>query len=128
MAEGINPVNWFEIPIANLERARKFYEAVFGINLSMNEMGPMKMAWFPMSQNSMGSTGSLVKSEGYVPSREGVLLYFSVPDIDATLKEVNANGGKTLMPKTSIGEYGIIGQFEDSEGNRIALHTIPGKS
>jgi uncharacterized protein len=128
MVEDMNPINWFEIPVINLERARQFYESVFGVNLSMNEMGPIKMAWFPMSQNSPGATGSLVKSEGYTPSNKGVLIYFSVPDIEATLKNINASGGKTLMPRTPIGEYGFIGRFEDTEGNLLALHTMPIKS
>ena len=52
MTDQTNPVNWFEIPVNDLERARQFYETVFGLQLSLNEMGPMKMAWFPMTQGS----------------------------------------------------------------------------
>ena len=45
-------------------------------------------------------------------------------DIEGTLAKVNANGGQTLMPKTSIGEYGYIAHFQDCEGNRVALHAM----
>jgi hypothetical protein len=52
------------------------------------------------------------------------VIYFSVKDIDGTLRRVRKSGGRTFMPKTRIGEYGSIAQFEDTEGNRLALHAI----
>lgn len=122
----MNPVSWFEIPVTDMDRAMKFYTAVFGFQLTPADMGPLKMSWFPsMENNAYGATGSLVKAEGYIPSRQGTIIYFSVPDIEATLAMVMKNGGKTLLPKTAIGEYGWIANIEDSEGNRIALHTPP---
>ena len=123
MTDQTNPVNWFEIPVNDLERAKQFYETVFGFQLSLNEMGPMQMAWFPMSQGGGGATGTLMKSEGYVPSHAGTLVYFTVTDIEGTSDKVNANGGKMLMPKTGIGEHGYIAHFQDCEGNRVALHS-----
>jgi predicted enzyme related to lactoylglutathione lyase len=120
--EATNPVNWFEIPVDDLDRAKKFYETVLGIELSLQEMGPLQMAWFPMTEGLPGATGSLVKGEGYSPSTAGSLVYFTVKDLDETLGRVSAGGGKVLFPKMSIGEYGFIAHFEDSEGNRVALH------
>ena len=55
---------------------------------------------------------------------KGTVVYFSVWDIDAVLKRVEEKGGKVLNPKMSIGEYGFLGHFEDSEGNRVALHSM----
>ena len=124
MTDRSNPVNWFEIPVNDLARARQFYETVFGLQLSLNEMGPMQMAWFPMTQGGAGATGTLMKADGYAPSHAGTLVYFSVTDIECTLAKVIANGGKTLMPKTGIGEYGYIAHFQDCEGNRVALHAM----
>lgn len=120
----INPVNWFEIPVNDLARAKKFYESVFGFELTTSEMGPMKMAWFPMIKDAAGAAGSLVKAEGYTPSKTGSLVYFCVDDIVATLGKVSAEGGKTILAKTSIGEYGFVAHFEDCEGNRVALHSM----
>lgn len=117
-----NPVNWFEIPTTDITRAKSFYETVLGVDLALNEMGPMKMAWFPMNPESFGSTGTLVQAEGYTPSHDGSLVYFRVDDIEGTLEKVANNGGKVLRPKMSIGEYGFVGHFQDSEGNRVALH------
>jgi predicted enzyme related to lactoylglutathione lyase len=123
MATRQNPVNWFEIPVNNLERARRFYESVLGVTLSLNDLGPLKMAWFPMTQEGTGATGTLVKAESYVPSHAGTMVYFSVDDIEGTLTKVTTAGGKVLNPKMSIGEYGFVAHFEDCEGNRVALHS-----
>jgi uncharacterized protein len=119
-----NPVAWFEIPVTDIDRAKIFYETVFDYSLNVMEMGPRKMAFFPAAQETYGTGGALVKEETFIPSYAGSLIYFSVADIDATLAKVTASGGKTILPKMSIGEYGFVGYFEDSEGNRVALHTM----
>ncbi len=119
----MNPVNWFEIPVTDMDRAKTFYEHALNTEISVHEMGDNLMGWFPMHQNGGGATGSLLKAEGYVPSHEGSVVYFSVTDIESVLSRVEEKGGKTIVPKMSIGEHGWIGHFEDSEGNRVALHT-----
>ncbi len=116
--------NWFEIPVKDLDRAVTFHEKVFDVQLTREDMGEMKMAMFPFTQGAPGAAGGLVKGESYEPSRTGAILYFSVEDIPETLRRITANGGKTLMPKTGIGEYGFIAHYEDCEGNRLALHSM----
>lgn len=125
MASHANPVNWFEIPVTNLSRAKKFYEAILAIEIPETEMGPNKMGWFPMEKNASGSTGTLIQGEAYKPSQDGTLVYINVDAIDPTLESINANGGKTLVPRMSIGEHGFIAHFTDTEGNRVALHEAP---
>ena len=123
MTKSYNPVGWCEIPAIDLNRAKKFYEAVLDVELTVATMRQVEMAWFPSVEDGIGASGALLKSEGYTPSHAGTLIYFTAPDIEGTLAKVNANGGKILTPKTSIGEYGFIAHFEDSEGNRLALHS-----
>ena len=118
-----NPVNWFEIPVADLDRARRFYQAVFDYEMPLQEMGPLKMAWFPMERNGQNATGSLVKAESYIPSHQGSMVYLSVDDVAVTLKKIVPNGGTVVNPKSSIGEFGFVGHFEDTEGNRVGLHS-----
>jgi len=120
----MNPVNWFEIPASDLDRATAFYERVFAAKLQRQEFGGLKMAWFPMRQDAPGATGSLVQQESYIPSYEGTMVYFSVDDIEAALARIETSGGKILNRKTGIGEYGFVAHFEDSEGNRVALHSV----
>jgi predicted enzyme related to lactoylglutathione lyase len=115
-----NPVGWFEIAVTDMARARAFYEAVLQLSLEVHEMDNVTMAWFPMADKEYGS---LVQGSGNKPSKHGSLLYFTAPDIDASLDRVTKAGGKVLSLKTSIGEYGFVGFFEDTEGNRIGLHS-----
>jgi predicted enzyme related to lactoylglutathione lyase len=121
-----NAVGWFEIPVTNMERAVKFYEAVFGFTLERHNFGGLNMAWFPYADKP-GAPGSLVYDEKfYKPSQEGVLIYFSSPsgDLKNEMDKVESAGGKVLMHKKIINEdIGYMGMFSDTEGNRIALHS-----
>ena len=123
-----NPVTWFEIPVNDLAKAKNFYETVLGVELTEAEMGPNKMAWFPMEMGAAGAAGTLIKGDSYKPAREGSLVYLHVDKIEPTLEAINNAGGKTLMPRTDIGQHGFIAHFEDIEGNRVALHESPTES
>ena len=41
---------------------------------------------------------------------------------------ITSHGGKTLLPRMSIGQHGFVAHFEDTEGNRVALHESPSES
>lgn len=123
MSAESNPVGWFEIPVTDMARARTFYEHILGLHLELHDVGPLQMAWFPMRNGEYGTAGSLVRADSYTPSHSGTLLYFTVMDVDAALTRVTEQGGKALSPKKSIGDYGYVGHFEDSEGNRVAVHS-----
>lgn len=118
-----NPIGWFEIPTTDLNRAKEFYEHILGVELSLQDLGPLKMAWFPMVDGGTGASGSLVHAREYTPSYHGSLVYFSVDNIEETLKKITEKSGKIINPKSSIGEYGFVAHFEDSEGKRVALHS-----
>jgi hypothetical protein len=118
-----NPVTWFEIPVNDLERAKTFYEHTLGVELSVHEFGPLRMAWFPMHAGAPGCTGSLVLAPSYVPSHQGSMVYFEVGDIPAALKRAEEKGATILREKMSIGEHGFVAHFQDCEGNRVSLHS-----
>lgn len=122
-----NVIGWFEIPVYDMERAVKFYETVFDVHLSRNQMGVLDMAWFPYTDNGFGAGGSLVYNlEFYKPSPDGVLIYFIAQsgDLINELSRVENAGGKILIGKKLIAEgYGFMAVFIDTEGNRIALHS-----
>jgi predicted enzyme related to lactoylglutathione lyase len=123
MGAKANPVGWFEIPVEDMARAKAFYEYVLALELEEHQMGPALMAWFPMAEDVVGAAGSLIKGEGYEPSLEGVLVYFTAPDIDAALSRARDKGGRVITERTSIGQYGFIALIQDTEGNRIGLHS-----
>jgi hypothetical protein len=49
------------------------------------------------------------------------VIYFKTENIEETLKLATLNGGQILYPKTDNG-MGLVAEFEDTEGNRIALY------
>lgn len=124
-----NAISWFEIPATDIDRAQKFYESIFGITMTAMDMPNMKMRMFPLDDPMNGVGGTLVDSGGFhKPSEtDGPLIYLDGnPDVQTILDKVEAAGGKIIVPKTEISpEYGDMGVFIDTEGNRIALHNIP---
>jgi uncharacterized protein len=115
-----NAVNWFELPVVNLERARKFYETVLGTTLKPEVFGGTPMAIFPY-QDGVG--GALVQDTRVRPSSDGTAVYLDAAGaLDACVRRVEAAGGKVLLPKTDIGDPGFIALMLDSEGNRVGLH------
>ena len=119
-----NPVFHFEIPVADMERAIAFYEAVFGYEMSLQDVDGYRMAFFPRNDGSPGASGALASGDVYKPSKEGAIIYFDVPDIDAVLGLARARGANVLYGKKHIGEAGYVAEIEDSEGNRIALSQV----
>ncbi len=123
-----NAISWFEIPTTDLDRAQKFYETIFGIQLIPMDTPNLKMRMFPL-EDMMGVGGAVVWSDGFhKPSAtDGPLIYLNGnPDLQLVLDSVVAAGGTVIVPKTEISpEYGYMGVFIDTEGNRIGLHSIP---
>ena len=119
-----NMVGWFEIPVSDMDRAKAFYEKVFKIKLNIVDFGGLLMGWFPSRGEAQGATGTLIKQESYIPSKEGTLVYFGCDDVQNELNRVVAAGGKIYQKKTQISpEHGCMGVFIDTEGNRVALHS-----
>ncbi len=117
-------VAWFEIAVTDMDRAKKFYEEVFKINIDVQNFGGVMMGFFPSKKDASGAMGSLILQESYEPSHKGTLIYFSSNDVQIELNRVLAVGGKILQEKTMISpDHGYMGVFEDSEGNRIALYS-----
>lgn len=126
-----NAISWFEIPTIDIERAQNFYETIFQVKLAPLETDDFKMRMFPLEDPMNGVGGAIVKTDGFhVPSAtDGPLIYLNGnPDVQIILDRVEAAGGKIMVPKTMISEdYGYMAVFIDSEGNRIALHSVPEK-
>jgi predicted enzyme related to lactoylglutathione lyase len=124
-----NAISWFEIPATNLQRAQTFYETIFNIQMIPLNTANFQMRMFPVEDpiNSIG--GALSFAEGfYKPSAtDGPLIYLNAnPDVQNILDKIEGAGGKIVVPKTQISpEYGYMAVFIDTEGNRVALHSIP---
>jgi predicted enzyme related to lactoylglutathione lyase len=124
-----NAISWFEIAATDLNRATTFYENIFGITLIPLDLPNIKMRMFPLEDMMTQVGGAVVDSGGFhkPSSTDGPLIYLNGnPDVQKVLDKVEAAGGKIMVPKTMISpEYGFMAVILDTEGNRIALHSVP---
>jgi predicted enzyme related to lactoylglutathione lyase len=117
-------IDWFEIPVRNLDRAQRFYETLLATTLRREAAGPQKtLAVFGYGDNQVG--GCLMAGEGTPdPSPDGTLIYLNAePSLDAVLARVDAAGGRITTPKVQLPDgMGCFAHIADTEGNRVGLH------
>jgi len=113
-------IAWVEIPSADFDRAVKFYNSVFKLDLTPIDCGNgEKMACFPTGE------GAIVYSPHAKPSENGAIVSFTVPDsIEAAISRIEQEKGKVIIPKTKIEveERGYFAVCIDSENNKIGLY------
>lgn len=119
-----NPIVWFEIYVQDMERAKRFYQAVLEVQLQKLESPGMEMWAFPMLMDAPGASGSLVKMEGVPSGGNSTLVYFTCADCAVEAARVAPAGGRVQREKMSIGEYGFIALAVDTEGNMFGLHSM----
>jgi len=117
-----NQIVWCDIPVANLDRAITFYSKILGQPVAKESMPGMTIGLLPHAGNDVGAC--LCVMTDAKPSLDGPLIYISCDGrLDIAIATVELNGGKILKPKHQIGPYGFRAVIQDSEGNRIALHS-----
>ncbi|WP_320020218.1 VOC family protein [Labilibaculum manganireducens] len=112
-------ISWVEIPSVDFDRAVKFYNTVFKLNLPKVDFGQEKMACFPNDE------GAISYAPNFKPSENGVMVSFTAPDnIETTIQRIETNGGKVLQPKTKIEVEGrdYFAICIDIEGNKIGIY------
>ena len=122
-----NPVGWFEIYVDDMERAKRFYEAVFDITLEKLEdpVDSGVLMWaFPSDPEACGAPGTLVKIDEMKAGGNSTMVYFNCEDCAVEESRVAAAGGRVEHPKMAIGEYGFVSNVIDTEGNMFGLHSM----
>ena len=119
-----NLINWFEIPATDFERAVSFYKSILGVKIKETEMFGTKTGLFPTDGKNV--SGAIVKGEDYKPSSNGIIAYLNGGNnLQTVLEKVESYNGKVIVPKTRISpEMGYFGIFIDTEGNKMAVHSI----
>jgi predicted enzyme related to lactoylglutathione lyase len=118
-----NHIVWVDIPVLKLDRAIRFYSAIFGSQVEKVEYPGMTIGSFPHKNGE--AAGCLYLSDTVKPSADGPLVYLNVHGrIDEAIEAVEPSGGKVLQAKESIGPFGFRAVVLDTEGNRIALHSM----
>ena len=122
-----NAVNWFEIPVTDFARAKRFYEAIFDFEMPEMEMEGVKMGILLYDQPGNGVGGAICQGEWYTPAgNNGTKVYLNGgDDLHTVLNRVERAGGQVIMPKTPIGQdMGYMAFFHDTEGNMVGLHSM----
>ena len=119
-----NPVRWFEIYVQDMNRARKFYETVFNVKLERLNTPDVEIWSFPMQMDQTGTSGALVRMEGFTPGGNSTIVYFACSDCAVEEDRAQKLGVMIQKRKTAIGEYGYISLVYDTEGNMIGLHSM----
>jgi predicted enzyme related to lactoylglutathione lyase len=115
-----NRAVWFDIPVADLDRAARFYSAVLGVRVDKETFGEFT---FCIIEHQNGNGGCLVLEPTEITGG-GPLLYLNVNGrIRNAVEEVLPHGGTVIEPTHSIGPHGFRAIILDSEGNRVALHS-----
>lgn len=116
-------VNWFELYVADFDRAKRFYETILKAQLQEVKC-ESRMGIFPYD-NTKGVGGAITQMAGFSPGAGGTVIYLNVEgDLDGVIQRIPAAGGSIQKPKFSIGEHGFIAVFKDSEGNIVGLHSL----
>ena len=129
--ENSNAINWFEIPVTDTARAKKFYETILDIEMETQfvEETNEELTFFPFMPKIVRGTsgrvsGALVKNNRNKPSENGTMVYINAnPEIQKVIDKVEAAGGKVIVPKKKI-IAGCIAVIIDTEGNKVGLHAI----
>jgi uncharacterized protein len=116
----INRAVWFDIPVADLDRAAKFYREVLAVGVDKESYGDFS---FCVIEHRDGNGGCLVPNKEEIAAG-GVMLYLNANGrIRDAVRKVVPNGGSVIQDTHPIGPHGFRAVVLDSEGNRIALHS-----
>jgi uncharacterized protein len=121
-----NPIIWCEIYVQDMDRAKRFYESVFQLKMEKLESPGIDEMWaFPMTMDTVGASGALVKMDGMKSGGSGTIPYFHCDEVAVEAERAVNAGGQIQQPKMSIGQFGFIALIADTEGNIIGLHMPP---
>jgi len=120
----MDPINHFEIPTDDMDRAKKFYHSVFGWKIKTDENMDYTMVWTTDKVDEKGRTAAPgVIGGGLVPrgNAKNPVLVMTVKDIQASAEKVTEHGGKVLGEIQAVGDFGKYALFEDPEGNVLGI-------
>lgn len=117
-------INWFEIPALDLERAYQFYHIILGGHVRKGTFFGAELVLFDVPFNTGEAIGgSIVVRPDLAPSTDGPVIYLNTfRQLDEALVRVESAGGKVVVPKMDLGNFGYSAVIIDSEGNKIGLH------
>jgi predicted enzyme related to lactoylglutathione lyase len=122
MSKPSNRINWFEIPVTNLDRSAALYGAVLGAEMKREVLFGVPHAIIVAADDAV--TGTLITDPKRAPQKGvGTVVYLHVQDVASALARAIEAGAKVALPTTAIGPFGTMALIEDYDGNVVGLHT-----
>jgi len=126
-----NVVNWLDLPVADTDRAKRFYETIFDIEMQTQYFEEIKteMTFFApapgVAEATPGKVSAALPQSGHAKApADGAIVYINAnPDIQIVIDKIESAGGKIVMPKTKMG-VAYVALFSDTEGNTLGLHSL----
>lgn len=116
-----NRAVWFDIPVADLDRATTFYQKLLAVEVRREEYDGFP---YCVLDHDQGNGGCLVPDAAAISKEGGVLVYLNVDGrIRDAVDQASKLGAEIIEPIHAIGPHGCRAIIRDSEGNRIALHS-----
>jgi len=112
-----HPIVHIDIPAINGKESAEFYAKTFDWKL---DHAPQFDYWQFAAEGGPG--GGFMKAGGDGATINQLVVYIGTDDIEASLADVEANGGKTIQPKTEIAGVGWFAVFSDPVGNAVGLY------
>ena len=118
-----NAIDWFEIPVRDMDRAQAFYETLLGAPLRRETITGNTLAVFSYGETGIGGC-LMAGSNAPAPSTDGTLIYLNAgAELDTVLARVGDAGGRITTPKVQLPDgMGCFAHITDTEGNRVGLH------
>jgi uncharacterized protein len=113
---------WFEIAADNVERAKKFYSALFGWKITKFR-GAMEKAYWHIDTGGSDDAPDGGMMERQSP-QQTITNYIHVASADKAAAKVQKLGGKICMPKTAVPQMGYFVVCQDTENNMFALWEV----
>ena len=117
-----NRINWFEIPVTNLDKAAALYGAMLGVEMKRELLFGVPHAIITAEADAV--TGTLISDPDRMPRKGlGTVVYLHARDgVAAALARAVEAGAKVVQPTTEIAPFGTMAIIEDFDGNVVGLH------
>lgn len=119
----ISKIKFLGIPVADQDRALRFYTEKLGFTVVGDVPFNEKQRWITLAIPGADTHVALFTPTGH-EDRIGTLvnMAYQVPDLQKTYEELSAKGVEFVKPPTSQA-WGTYALFKDSEGNIFCLAT-----
>ncbi len=113
--------SWSELLTSDLDAAREFYTKLFGWSSKQMPMPSGAYTTFQVGDDSVGGMMKIPEQAAGMPPMWGV--YVTVRDVDATIEQIEALGGKVLMAPWDIPGVGRMAVLQDPQGASFSVIT-----